>query len=137
MPNLFNALKFQFPWRSYQDKLLQNFETHIEDQHFHVVAPPGSGKTILGIELLKRIGKKTLVLAPTLTIRDQWHDRLQTFFTDDEPFSEVSKDIKSPNTITFITYQSLHSFYKSFEINVGCTPARFRKSGFACSMTRS
>jgi len=115
LPNLFNALKFQFPWRSYQDKLLKNFDTHIEDNHFHVIAPPGSGKTILGIEILRRIGKKTLVLAPTLTIRDQWQDRLQTFFTDDTPFEQVSMDIKQPSTVTFSTYQSLHSFYKSFD----------------------
>ncbi|WP_299523502.1 DEAD/DEAH box helicase family protein [Winogradskyella sp.] len=115
MSNLFNALKFQFPWRNYQEKLLKNFETHIADNHFHVIAPPGSGKTILGIEILKRIDKKTLVLAPTLTIRDQWQDRLQTFFTDDTPFERISLDIKQPSTVTFSTYQSLHSFYKSFE----------------------
>lgn len=115
MSNLFNTIKFQFPWRSYQDKLLQNFEQHIADNHFHVIAPPGSGKTILGIEIFKRIGKKTLVLAPTLTIRNQWQDRLQIFFTDDIPFEHVSLDIKQPNRITFSTYQSLHSFYKSFD----------------------
>ena len=72
-------------------------------------------KTILGIEILKRLGKKTLVLAPTLTIRNQWENRLQAFFADDEPFKNVSFDIKLPNDITFSTYQSLHSFYKSFE----------------------
>ncbi|MFD1062493.1 DEAD/DEAH box helicase family protein [Winogradskyella litorisediminis] len=115
MIDAFRVLEFRFPWRSYQDKLLQNFYSHIADKHFHVIAPPGSGKTILGIEILRRLGKKTLVLAPTITIRNQWLDRLQTFFTDDTPFLETSLDIKTPNTITFSTYQSLHSFYKSFE----------------------
>lgn len=109
------VLEFQFPWRSYQDKLLKNFDTHIADDHFHVIAPPGSGKTILGIEILRRIGKRTLVLAPTLTIRGQWQDRLQTFFTEKERFKFFSLDIKQPSDITFSTYQSLHSFYKSFE----------------------
>ena len=109
------VLEFQFPWRSYQDKLLKNFDTHIADDHFHVIAPPGSGKTILGIEILRRIGKRTLVLAPTLTIRGQWQDRLQTFFTEKERFKFCSLDIKQPSDITFSTYQSLHSFYKSFE----------------------
>lgn len=109
------VLEFQFPWRSYQEKLLKNFETHIEDKHFHVIAPPGSGKTILGIEIFKRIGKKTLVLAPTLTIRNQWQERLQSFFTLDTPYKDISLDIKKPSGVTFSTYQSLHSFYKSFE----------------------
>ncbi|MCT4628314.1 DEAD/DEAH box helicase family protein [Winogradskyella sp.] len=111
----FSVLEFKFPWRSYQQTLLKNFDSHISDHHFHVIAPPGSGKTILGIEILRRIGKKTLVLAPTLTIRDQWQDRLQTFFTENTPYKSVSKDIKQPSDITFSTYQSLHSFYKSFE----------------------
>lgn len=111
----FRVVEFQFPWRSYQDKLLKNFDTHIADHHFHVIAPPGSGKTILGLEILRRLGKKTLVLAPTLTIRNQWQDRLQTFFTNNKRFELCSLDIKQPSDITFSTYQSLHSFYKSFE----------------------
>lgn len=111
----FRVLKFQFSWRSYQDKLLKNFDAHIADQHFHVIAPPGSGKTILGIEILRRLGKKTIVLAPTLTIRDQWQDRLQTFFTDNKRFELCSLDIKHPSDVTFSTYQSLHALYKSFE----------------------
>ncbi|WP_179009542.1 DEAD/DEAH box helicase family protein [Winogradskyella forsetii] len=111
----FRVLKFQFPWRSYQEKLLKNFGTHIADHHFHVIAPPGSGKTILGIEILRRIGKKTLVLAPTITIRNQWQDRLQTFFTDTTEFENVSLDVKKPSDVTFSTYQSLHAFYKAFD----------------------
>ncbi len=108
-------LNFLFDWRPYQAKVLQNFSAHIQDDHFHIVAPPGSGKTILGIEIVKRIGKKTLILAPTLTIRNQWEDRLQNFFTTDCNFSQISFDIKQPSDITFSTYQALHSFYKSFD----------------------
>ncbi|CAM1367526.1 conserved hypothetical protein [Tenacibaculum sediminilitoris] len=105
---------FLFDWRPYQAKVLQNFSVHIQDDHFHIVAPPGSGKTILGIEIIKKIGKKTLILAPTLTIRNQWEDRLQNFFTTDCNFKQISFDIKQPSDITFSTYQALHSFYKSF-----------------------
>lgn len=108
-------LNFLFNWRPYQAKVLENFSSHIDDNHFHIVAPPGSGKTILGIEIIKQIGKKTLVLAPTLTIRNQWEDRLQNFFTTDCNFAQVSFNIKEPSDITFSTYQALHSFYKSFE----------------------
>ena len=110
-----SVLEFKFPWRSYQHTLLKHFDSHISDHHFHVIAPPGSGKTILGIEILRRLGKKTLVLAPTLTIRNQWENRLQEFFTKNNGFENYSFDIKSPSDITFSTYQSLHAFYKSFE----------------------
>ncbi|WP_417799617.1 DEAD/DEAH box helicase family protein [Tenacibaculum sp.] len=115
MNEAITKLNFLFDWRPYQAKVLQNFSVHIQDDHFHIVAPPGSGKTILGIEIIKRIGKKTLILAPTLTIRNQWEDRLQNFFTSDCNFTQLSFDIKQPSDITFSTYQALHSFYKSFE----------------------
>ncbi|RSC92725.1 DEAD/DEAH box helicase family protein [Tenacibaculum singaporense] len=115
MNEAITKLNFLFDWRPYQAKVLQNFSAHIQDDHFHIVAPPGSGKTILGIEIIKRIGKKTLILAPTLTIRNQWEDRLQNFFTPDCNFTQISFDIKQPSDITFSTYQGLHSFYKSFE----------------------
>ncbi|MEH1007802.1 DEAD/DEAH box helicase family protein [Winogradskyella sp. ECml5-4] len=108
-------LEFIFPWRSYQAELLKHFNSHIADNHFHVIAPPGSGKTILGLEIVRKLGKKTLVLAPTLTIRNQWEDRLQNFFTENCDFEAYSFDIKAPSDITFSTYQSLHAFYKTFE----------------------
>jgi superfamily II DNA or RNA helicase len=111
----FDQLHFKLTWRTYQDTVLNNFEEHIEDNHFHIVAPPGSGKTILGIEIIKRLRKKTLVLAPTLTIRDQWENRLQTFFTEKQDFKKISFNIKDPSDITFTTYQALHNFYKTFE----------------------
>lgn len=115
MSKTWSSLEFNLPWRSYQANLLKNFDTHISDYHFHVIAPPGSGKTILGIEIMRKLGKKALVLAPTLTIRNQWEERLQSYFTKNKDFESFSFDIKSPSDITFITYQSLHAFYKTFE----------------------
>jgi superfamily II DNA or RNA helicase len=115
LPNFTDELQFRFPWRSYQATFLKNLDKHITDKHLHLIAPPGSGKTILGIEIVRRINKKTLVLAPTLTIRNQWKDRLHTFFTEENSFESVSFDLKIPEAITFSTYQSLHAFFKSFK----------------------
>ncbi|WP_340158842.1 DEAD/DEAH box helicase family protein, partial [uncultured Maribacter sp.] len=110
-------LKFKYTWRSYQQKFLDGFQSHIKDEHLHVVAPPGSGKTILGLEILIRIGKPTLVLAPTLTIRNQWRSRLLDFFAVHKDFNEYSLDLKKPSLITFSTYQSLFALTKSFDEN--------------------
>ncbi|WP_299776633.1 DEAD/DEAH box helicase family protein [uncultured Formosa sp.] len=109
------VLEFIYPWRSYQAELLKHFNRHIADRHFHVIAPPGSGKTIVGLEIVRKLGKKTLVLAPTLTIRNQWENRLQSFFSEKEVFKAFSFDLKAPSDLTFSTYQSLHAFYKTFE----------------------
>ena len=113
MNHLSTSLLFKFPWRSYQQRFLDSFETHIEDNHLHVVAPPGSGKTILGLEMVRRINKKALILSPTLTIRNQWKDRMLECFLKDENAIPISFNIKKPETITFSTYQSFHSFYKN------------------------
>ena len=117
MQKLSDNLKFKYTWRNYQQKFLDGFQEHIKDGHLHVIAPPGSGKTILGLEILKRIGKPTLVLSPTLTIRNQWRSRLLEFFTVNDNFDSYSLDIKSPELITFSTYQSLFALSKSFGEN--------------------
>ena len=111
----YKNFKFIYPWRNYQERFLKNIDRHIADNHLHVVAPPGSGKTVLGIEIIRVLGKKTIVLAPTLTIRNQWENRLQAFFLKDEQFDDFSFDLNHPKAITFSTYQSLHSFYKKFK----------------------
>lgn len=86
---------------------------HIEDKHLHIVAPPGAGKTVLGLEMVRRINKKTLILSPTLTIRNQWYERMLECFVNGEHSIQVSFNLKNPKTLTFSTYQSLHSFYKN------------------------
>ncbi len=86
---------------------------HIEDKHLHVVAPPGSGKTVLGLEMVRRLNKKTLILSPTLTIRNQWYERMLECFVNGEHSIQISFNLKNPDTLTFSTYQSLHSFYKN------------------------
>ncbi|CAM4159260.1 DEAD/DEAH box helicase family protein [Zobellia roscoffensis] len=114
MTELKHSLNFKFEWRSYQQNFLDNFEEHITDNHLHVVAPPGSGKTILGIEVLRRVNKRTLVLAPTLTIRNQWRDRLESFFLNENSLVDYTTNIKEPQFLTFSTYQSLHALNKRF-----------------------
>lgn len=46
----------------------------------HIVAAPGSGKTTLGIELIRRMNGKALILAPSITIREQWIARIEEAF---------------------------------------------------------
>ncbi|QCX01735.1 DEAD/DEAH box helicase [Aggregatimonas sangjinii] len=117
MIELDKKLKFKFTWRSYQEQFLSRFESHIQDDHLHIVAPPGSGKTILGLEMLLRVAKPSLVLSPTLTIRNQWKSRLESFFLTDSDWEEYTLDLKNPSFLTFSTYQSLHALDKSMTEN--------------------
>jgi superfamily II DNA or RNA helicase len=103
-------MNFRFAWRPYQKRVIDAMTEHLDDRRLHVVAAPGSGKTILGLEAVRQIGKPTLILSPTLTIRDQWLDRLVSMFLPEGAAQPdwTSTDIRSPGAITSITYQALH-----------------------------
>ena len=44
-----------------------------------LVAPTGSGKTIIGIEIINRIKRPTLILVDQVKLIDQWKDRILSF----------------------------------------------------------
>ncbi len=103
-------IQFKYPWRKYQQRVLDELNMHLEDKHLHVVAPPGSGKTVLGLEVMLRLNKPTLILAPTLAIRNQWIQRFCELFLPTESRPEwISRDIRNPKFITVSTYQGLHA----------------------------
>ena len=108
---MLQELAFTGQWRHYQKRVLDKSDAFMADGHLHLVAAPGSGKTTLGIEFIRRFGQPTLILAPTVTIRQQWVDRIIQAFLSDESQAEqlISQDLKHPKLITVATYQALHS----------------------------
>lgn len=112
-------LRFRHSWRPYQEEILRDFEAHRGDGHFHIVAAPGSGKTVLGLEALRLLGKPTIIFAPTIVVREQWIERLRRDFLDlpaDAPEPGwISRDLGAPGSLTFSTYQALSVFYKRGE----------------------
>ncbi len=110
-------IKFKYSWRKYQQRVLDELKDHLSDRHLHVIAPPGSGKTVLGLEVAIRLNKPTLILAPTIAIRNQWIQRfcelfLQTNITPDW----ISRDIRNPKFMTVVTYQGLHAACNNWRI---------------------
>lgn len=69
--------------RPYQQRALDAFERDraAGRTSSHIVAPPGAGKTVIGLEIIRRLGRPALVLAPTATIQEQWGAKL-SLFTD-------------------------------------------------------
>ena len=108
---MLNQLSFKGQWRQYQQRVLDKSESFMDDGKIHLVAAPGSGKTTLGIEFIRRFGNPTLILVPTVTIRQQWVDRIKQAFLSDANQAEqlISQDLKRPKMITVATYQALHS----------------------------
>lgn len=79
-------------WRGYQDGALAAFEAaragfRPGHARFHLVAPPGAGKTMMGLEMAARLGGPAVVLAPNATIQGQWLTKLRHFerVLDDGP----------------------------------------------------
>ncbi|MDE6475751.1 MAG: DEAD/DEAH box helicase family protein [Erysipelotrichaceae bacterium] len=104
-------LHFKGTWRNYQQRVLDRYDCYSQDRKLHIVAAPGSGKTTLGIELIRRINQPTLILAPSITIREQWVERIcEAFLVNQEDHDQyLSQDLKKPKLITVVTYQALHS----------------------------
>ena len=107
----FEQLSFRGTFRDYQQRVLDNVETHMKDNKINIVAAPGSGKTILGLELICRLKSPCLIFSPTVTIRDQWGERFVDFFVPEGEDLEnyYSSNLKRLALLNSITYQAMYS----------------------------
>lgn len=107
-------IKFKYSWRPYQAKVLEEVDKFLDDKRVNIVAAPGSGKTVLGLELARKLGKPVLMLSPTVTIKNQWIDRFVTLFMPEgsQKPDWISDDVYKISYFTSITYQGLHYAYK-------------------------
>ena len=115
--NYEGILEFKGTWRKYQARVLEHADRYISDGKIHIVAAPGSGKTTLGIEMIRRLNGKALILAPSITIREQWIARIEEAFLCEGIQGEeyLSQNLKQPKAITVVTYQALHSAMTRFQ----------------------
>lgn len=108
-------LKFKYPFRKHQSMLLEKFETLVTSNKnslfkYHVVSPPGSGKTIAGIEMAVRLKVPVLVMCPNTAIQGQWMDKAKMFIPEGSNIELNSLVSSDPNDLKFLnvfTYQSL------------------------------
>lgn len=109
----FSKIRFRWTFRDYQQAVLDNSQKHLKDKRIHIVAAPGSGKTILGLELVRRQNAPALVMSPSVTIRQQWGERfIEAYLPESEnPDDYVSYSLNKPSLITSITYQALHAAF--------------------------
>lgn len=72
---------FSGTWRRYQALGLDAFEADraAGRPETLIVAPPGSGKTVVGLEIVRRLGVPALVLCPSQTIQRQWAEKQALF----------------------------------------------------------
>ena len=77
-----------------------------------IVAPTGSGKSIIISEIIKRSGKKTIVLQPTKEILEQNLNKMKSYSVQDIGIFSASMNEK---TIGHITYATIGTIIKHKE----------------------
>lgn len=107
------GLKFKHGLRKYQNEILDLVQDKLSrrKRDVHVVAPPGAGKTIIGLQIISTLQRPALILCPNTTIQSQWGDKLDLFLPNGSP-TKVSELIgthedKPLKPITVLTYQAL------------------------------
>ncbi|AAL82026.1 DNA repair helicase putative [Pyrococcus furiosus DSM 3638] len=101
IPSPIYDVEFDFELRDYQREAVKKF---MRVGRGIIVLPTGAGKTIVALEIIRRLSVSTLVVVPTLALLEQWKERLSIFGEIGE-FSGRKKELK-PITVT--TYDSAY-----------------------------
>ncbi len=117
-PFTFMPLTFRHPFRKYQRMILAQVDAALEnpkdDRKYHIVAPPGAGKTIVGIELAARFGQPAVIFAPTTTIQGQWREKVGMFLDDPSKINDhASLDPARLAPLNIYTYQLISTAAES------------------------
>ncbi|NGM69517.1 DEAD/DEAH box helicase [Natronolimnobius sp. AArcel1] len=80
--------------------------------------PTGSGKTVIALKAIERLGVPTLVVVPTIDLLEQWIDELETEF--DIPIGRFGGGEQRLEPITVSTYDSAYLKADSVGDRFGC-----------------
>jgi superfamily II DNA or RNA helicase len=112
----FSGTRWPGTLRPYQSDALGRLDTGWAGgrRRAWVVLPPGAGKTLIGLEAARRIGRKAVVLVPNTAIQNQWIDHWARF----TPATVVADSDRSLTAdVTVLTYQSLAVFDPDAEVD--------------------
>jgi hypothetical protein len=106
LTDVFARVAFPGPLRRYQSMALDAFDKARASgrRRAYLVLPPGAGKTLIGLEIARRLGNRCLVLGPNTAIQEQWLKQWRAY----EPAlvnASDSPELTAP--ITALTYQAI------------------------------
>ena len=104
-------IAFKYEYRNYQKRALKEIDKYVDDNKIHIVAAPGAGKTILALKLVFDFNVNTLILVPTIAIREQWVERMLNDFTNIDK-KQISTSLKELKKFNIISYQALYEYDK-------------------------
>ena len=109
MHDAWDSCAFPGSFRRYQQQALDAVDALRAAGHSraYVVMPPGSGKTVLGLEVARRLGRRTMVLTPNTAVQAQWLTQWKAFGGDGQHPCPASAERALTAPMTVLTYQSL------------------------------
>ncbi len=104
---MFDGIGLTRPLWPHQVRALGALERDVArgDRATYLVVPPGGGKTLIGLEAARRLGRPTVVLCPNTAIQAQWMAQWQAAFGPDSVPATASRELPTP--LTVLTYQAL------------------------------
>ncbi|QQE76794.1 DNA repair helicase XPB [Alicyclobacillus sp. SO9] len=106
-PSLKSDLKMTIGLRGYQQEAVQSFFGDGINQSGVVVLPCGSGKTIVGLAILTRLSKQTLIVTPSDVSAQQWQQEVSHCTTLDATHVSIYSPRKPVAPVTITTYQRI------------------------------
>lgn len=130
--SLYEGVAYKGTFRDYQRRVLNKGFRYAEEGKLNIIAPPGSGKTILGLELIRRIGEPCLIISPTEATIAHWGKKLKECFLLEESLFEqlFSRDLDQPKAINAITYEELEEHMLGYEFVSDGEKLAIRLRGF-------
>ena len=109
MRHAWDRCAFPGTFRRYQGEALDAFEQLRADEELraYVVMPPGAGKTVVGLEMARRLGRRTMVLTPNTAVQAQWLAQWKGFGGPGAHPRPASTDRALNAPVNVLTYQSL------------------------------
>ena len=107
MAGVFDDISLNRPLWPHQVRALAALDRDVArgDRATYLVVPPGGGKTLIGLEAARRLGRPTVVLCPNTAIQAQWMAQWQAAFGPDVVRATASRELPTP--LTVLTYQAL------------------------------
>lgn len=114
------ATRPSFELFDYQKEALKHFE---KAECGILVAPPGSGKTIMGLGIIAEKKQPALILTHRKQIYDQWVERVENFLNIPKKnigqFTATKKSVKSPITVAMVQSIARQKDWKELKSSFG------------------
>ncbi|MFB6191908.1 MAG: DEAD/DEAH box helicase family protein [Haloarculaceae archaeon] len=99
------ALASDYELRDYQREALSAWE---RERRGVLELPTGSGKTVIALKAIERLGTPTLVVVPTIDLLEQWAGELTAEFGDSVPIGRLGGGTQRVEPLTVSTYDSAY-----------------------------